>query len=208
MSANVNGPTTSDRVDTNISMHSPNTVSTSLPPDDIANVRNIKPPKFITANCKQRKSYNTRFKMDEILLRTNTYRPHIFVLQLTKLNNNTELSSLVIPDCKFFRRDRTEHGGGVALYISDTLKPIEIVSRVTDNLEAIAAKCKLKSFSIAVMSVYRPPRCVLSEFLDALGSFIASLGDLASRVIIAGDTNVCSLLPESKLLMNSAVPSN
>jgi exonuclease III len=138
-----------------------------------------------------------RGKMNEILLRSNSYHPNIFACQETKIDRKTDSSSLTINGFKLFRRDRSENGGGVALYISEFLNPNQLMLRANDDVEIVAVKCKLAQ-PLVIASIYRPPRQPILSFLESLSELIASMGDKNMNLILAGDLNICALLTEFK----------
>jgi exonuclease III len=152
--------------------------------------------KIQSANINSLKS-----KMDEIRVRIEADKPDFFVCQETKLNEKTDSSTLSVLGYRLYRKDRTEHGGGVALYVKDSFK-VHLVSGVESDLELVAVRCKLKNKVCIIASVYKPPRTPNYEFIEKLTNFIASLGPEKENLIIAGDTNICALLPEYRAVMD------
>jgi hypothetical protein len=137
-----------------------------------------------------------RSKIDQIRLRASANTPHIIACQETKISEKISSTSLSIENYKIFRKDRNENGGGVALFVRECLKPIEITGQISETLELVAVKWKIQQITYIVASVYRPPRRQIDEFIDDLTDFIGSLGEMSKRVILLGDLNICALLPE------------
>jgi exonuclease III len=96
-----------------------------------------------------------------------------------------------------FRKDRNESGGGVALYVKESVKATQIFDAIHDDLELVCVRCTTKYREVVIVAnVYRPPRIPIADFMEKLGEFACSLGDLTHKLILVGDLNVCALKPE------------
>lgn len=92
------------------------------------------------------------------------------------------------------RKDRSRHGGGVALYVKNNIS-FEVISQLDNELEVIFVKVKQKqTHPLYLGVVYRPPNSP-NEFFDKLSEIIHSISENAGEIIIIGDFN-CDLLPE------------
>ena len=61
--------------------------------------------------------------VDEVRIFCETHKPHILCLNETKLSKEINDEDLQIENYHtIFRKDRDRHGGGVAIYVSDTIK--------------------------------------------------------------------------------------
>ena len=58
--------------------------------------------------------------IDEVRIFCKTHRPHVLCLNETKLRNGISDEDIQIEN--YHRKDRDRHGGGVAIYVSDTIK--------------------------------------------------------------------------------------
>ena len=78
----------------------------------------------------------------EVLMREN--KIDILALNETKLDSKTEEEQVSIPGYTVLRCDRNSHGGGVAIYLRDTLNFEHRTDLKTDNLEMICIELKSK----------------------------------------------------------------
>jgi hypothetical protein len=143
-----------------------------------------------------------RGKIEEIRLRIAASSPHVLACQETKLSAKVDSNTLSVTGYRLFRRDRTENGGGVALYVNDKLNAVEVKTQFDNNLEIVSAKFTLGSLIWIAASIYKPPRVQVDEFCENLTDFVSSLGNSTQNLILAGDLNLCFLLPEFKLMQN------
>ena len=93
------------------------------------------------------------------------------------------------------RLDRTYSGGGVSIYIRDSIKYKHRLDIPTDNLELICIEVEPpKSKSFLVLAWYRPPSDPVGSFskLEKVLSFLDKEG---KEIILLGDTN-CDLTPK------------
>ncbi len=141
----------------------------------------------------------------------NAYDFAVFALQETKLNSTVKLSELNVPNYSFFRRDRPKNGrngGGVGLYILNSLKPKRIKLLSAPNLELIAAEIMIRGRNMIVASVYNPPRVTKAEFVSDFTDAIAELQGRSKYLVIMGDTNIDGLSPQFDELKHGLVPFN
>ncbi len=99
-------------------------------------------------------------------------RPDIIALTETWLYQTIMGSEVDIPDFRSFRRDRTCHGGGLAIYTSE--------SKVAANLELMSVVLATTHGSTLVCLHYRPPDAgpSLHDLESALLNFdVASYSD-------------------------------
>jgi len=121
----------------------------------------------------------------------------IMVITETKLDEHATHASLSIAGYQLYRQDRTRHGGGVAVYIANGLRPtarIDVQQYATDNgLEAVIVSISLlaKKNKVTILGLYRPPSSKATWF-DSLNDLILKLVK-TEPMIILGDLN-CDLL--------------
>ena len=78
-------------------------------------------------------------------------------LNETRLDAKIANRDLLIEGYKIFRNDRNVHGGGVALYVKDSLEVIQVEQQM-DNLEIISLEIKpkiAKSFFLSPGTVHQ-----------------------------------------------------
>ncbi len=70
-----------------------------------------------------------------------------------------EWDCLPIPGYALFRQDRLENGGGVALYIRDVFKPVQVFpfNNLKSKLEHVWVQINFQGKNIIIGSLYRPP---------------------------------------------------
>ena len=120
--------------------------------------------------------------------------PDVIIMCETKIVNNVNTSEILPHNYSTcFRKDRTEHGGGVLIamkshYVAEEVELIDI------NCEVVWAKIVLQNCSpMFVGSFYRPP----SDNISSMESFDKSLQQVTdmcrnntkATIIVAGDYN-------------------
>ena len=134
----------------------------------------------------------------------------VFTITETKLDEHATQASISISGYQLYRQDRTRHGGGVATYIRDTLRPspqTEMENWAVENgIEATISSICLqgKSSKATILGIYRPPssRCAWFESLNELIIKLIPHGPL----IVLGDLNSDLMKPNvypGKALLNS-----
>ena len=170
-----------------------------------ANVRSkymqIKPPPSITPKI-------TRFKLmclnidsvlghiDQLRILSDQEKPHIMCLNETKLDLSIYDSLVNVDNYQIIRNDRDRHGGGVAVYVHESVSYKIRSDLMPDNLEVVTlqiANSKFKPF--IETSIYRPLGKTVSYFND-MEALLASLDSDNKEAIIVGDTN-CDFLDSS-----------
>ncbi len=118
-----------------------------------------------------------------------------FALQETKLPKNCKDAALQIPNYSLFRKDRSGSGGGVALYVQDSLHPRPFRTKPPASLELVATETYFGTRRIILASVYLPPRSrpEMEERISDLVDWIAQIGTAAQDLVLLGDLNLCPL---------------
>ena len=133
-----------------------------------------------------------RGHFDELQLFLQSSGIHILALNETKLDPQYPKELTAIVGYQQERLDRTCNGGGVSLYIRDSVKFKLRDDVPTDNLELICVeiqppKCK----SYLVVSWYRPPSDPVDSF-NKMEKVLSYLDREGKEIILLGDTN-CDL---------------
>ena len=120
-----------------------------------------------------------RSRLGQLKCLIQEYQPEIIALQETKLPpghiyNNRKYH--------IYRKDRSAHGGGVALMIDKNLSHSLI--NITSPLEVVAATIHYKNQNITICSLYLPPGIAFPE-----RDFKLLLPKLPKPFLILGDTN-------------------
>ncbi|MCP3668191.1 MAG: hypothetical protein GY696_37840 [Gammaproteobacteria bacterium] len=110
-------------------------------------------------------------------------------LQETKLDSKIALSELNVPNYRLFRKDRNRNGGGVALYLHESLNPHRLKIRSAVTMEIIAAEISFARSKAVIASVYSPNKENGETFVNDFGEFLAEIDADNSSVLVFGDTN-------------------
>ncbi len=118
-----------------------------------------------------------------------------FALQETKLSSSCRDPNLQIADYTLFRRDRKANGGGVALYVQDSLNARRFRSSVPAALELLAIEAYFGSRRLILASLYLPPRAraEMEDRVSDLADWLALLGPSVADLVLFGDFNPCPL---------------
>ena len=133
-----------------------------------------------------------RSHLDEVQFLIKDLGLHVLALNETKLDSDfpKELSS--VPGYQQERLDRTRNGGGVSIYIRDSIKYKRRLDVPKDDLELICIEVqppKNKPFLVIVW--YRPPSSPVCSF-NELEHVLSYLDQEGKEIILVGDTN-CDL---------------
>lgn len=115
------------------------------------------------------RSMNTGF--EEFSFYMSQYCFDIFALTETWLDVNSESNRFALPNYKFIRQDRLGRGGGIALYIKNSLKFSQLTLN-SNNLEIMGISFQIKKRSFAFVSIYRPPSSSILNFLEDLENIL------------------------------------
>ena len=130
---------------------------------------------------------NSLYKhLDELKLFSDEHSPHVICLNETKLNQDICDELLQIDGFqKIIRKDRSRHGGGVAIYVKDGIK-CQKREDFNSNVEFLSVELDI------VTTIYRPPESNVEWFKRA-EELISRIDIEGKESILAGDMN-CDLL--------------
>ena len=136
-----------------------------------------------------------RSHLDEVQLLINNLGIHILALNETKLDPNYPKELTSIAGYQQERLERTSNGGGVSIYIRDSIKYKPRSDVPVDDLEITCIEVEPpKSKSFLVLAWYRPPSDPGASF-DKLEKVLSFLDKEGKEIILLGDTN-CYLTPK------------
>ena len=132
---------------------------------------------------------------DELNMFLDEEQPHIMALNETKLDDTTGSSELPISNYhEIIRKDGTRYGGGVALYIHNSVSCKYQNDIIVREIEALPVNIEISNGkSISMVTWYRPEGPV--EIFDYVETLISRIDFENKECIIIGDTN-CNLLSE------------
>ena len=121
----------------------------------------------------------------------------IIAVTETWYDNSILNAEVVLPGYNLVRKDRDMKGGGVCIYIKDTLPFNPLTDLTNDNIEGVWIEIMLKKTKpIIVGCVYRPPK--QPDFLDQFERTL-NLIPADKEVIILGDLNICMKVGHSNM---------
>ena len=113
------------------------------------------------------------------------------------LDENVEVNEYMIPGYNVVSKHRNRHGGGVLLYVKETVKFELVEANVSTNIESLWIKVKCYTEHVTIGVIYRPPSAnanYYSDLLDQLDHMHAH----HDKVIAMGDLNFNYLDASSK----------
>ena len=117
-----------------------------------------------------------------------------------------EDSEVWIPNYNLYRTDRKNRsGGGVALYIKDTLICTELLSYTDDVCEVLIIK--IKNIDLIIVLIYKPPDTTKDQFDNMIQKIRTTLdeqGTPSPNIIMLGDLNLPNM--NWKLIENHVIP--
>ena len=115
----------------------------------------------------------------------------IFCLNETRLSNDIRDCEISVDGYSIYRHDRNTSGGGVAIYIKDTLSHHKRDNINIPNLEIIGIEITPKhAKSFIVLSWYRPPTEGTDvPTFETLRELMQKLDAEEKEIILVGDTN-------------------
>ena len=132
---------------------------------------------------------------DELKLIIETNKPDIIGISETKLDKTVDDCDVDTSGYRVIRRDRNCYGGGVLMYISESLN-FNHREDLDFDLESISVEIKVGKYKpFLVTTIYRPPDKPVSYF-DQIESLIITIELEGKESILIGDLN-CDFLCES-----------
>ena len=136
----------------------------------------------------------------EVLMREN--KIDIFAINETKLDSKTKDEQVSAEGYNILRCDRNSYGGGVAIYLRDTLNYELRTDITTENLEMICIEMEPKcSKPFFVLAWYRPPKYE-TETLTEVNTLLETLEKEQKEIILIGyvNCNDLDLARKSKII--------
>ena len=119
----------------------------------------------------------------------------LFPLTSYKLDPNYPIELTSVAGYQQERLERTCNGGGVSIYVRDSIKYKPRCDARVDDLEIICIEVEPpKSKSFLVLAWYRPPGDPVVSF-DKLEKVLSFFDKEGKEIILLGDTN-CDLTPK------------
>ncbi|MEW8546228.1 MAG: endonuclease/exonuclease/phosphatase family protein, partial [Candidatus Thiodiazotropha sp.] len=135
-------------------------------------------------------SRSIRYKLNNIHDVADDF--HILCFSETHLDPSINSDSLELEGFDTpIRKDRTQHGGGVMVYISSSLKYVRREDFEDPRLESIWVEVKLKTQNILICCFYRSDfNTSQSLFISSMQTSIEMAIDYCPNIILVGDINI------------------
>ena len=118
---------------------------------------------------------------------------HVLALNETRLDSSIADSEISIPHYSLLRKDRDRFGGGVAIYVHESIHFNLVTHNSLEHLEALCINVCLKnSKPIIFLNWYRPPNSKV-ELFNYYEDFLVFANSLNGPLIVMGDTN-CDIM--------------
>ena len=109
----------------------------------------------------------------------------------TWLDANISNTDVALEDYQLFRKDRNRHGGGVAIYVKNSI-PVKEIDLLFDGLESVGIEIIVSNKKIAIICCYRPPglRNQADDFIENFQYLLDTLyANKYDSLFIGGDFN-------------------
>ena len=114
-------------------------------------------------------------KLDELRVLCLTHQHHIICIVETWLDNTIQDDELSLNNnYVLYRRDRDRHGGGVLMYVLDSLSSSIVYSGPID-LELIVISIDIHPSRVALSLYYRPPNSPVSVFESLISTLYSTV---------------------------------
>ena len=132
--------------------------------------------------------------IDELRILITEMNFDILCINETRIDKTIKNSEIGLQGYDLTRRDRNRRGGGVAIYIRNTIPYVERSTIIPENVEAVCIEVrKPNAKPILISTWYRPPNSN-SEILDSFEIFLQNIDKENKEIIITGDFNI-DLMP-------------
>ena len=130
----------------------------------------------------------------------------IVVLTETWLKPSIDSDQIVIPNFhSVFRRDRPHRlGGGVAIYVKNTIPCTVRADLDIAGLESLSVEVNLNGSVVLIVGIYRPPNVLVEYWIKIEELFDRISTTNIQDVIIMGDFNTDISIPSNKRMLNIA----
>ena len=123
----------------------------------------------------------------------------IFLVSETKLDDSFPKNQFSLNGYKMFRRDRNGSGGGLCIYVKETIAAKQLNLHLDIDNEAIFLEINIRSRKWLIVGLYKPPIQNNSLFLESMSKNISQYLGSYENITLLGDFN---MTPEDKNLQN------
>ena len=120
----------------------------------------------------------------------------VMAITETWLRDTISENQVYIEGYTFLRHDRAgDRGGGVGMYIRNALG--HQVLPINVDMEGLFVEVRIRSMTLIVGVIYRPPGANVARFLDSLENVISTVLPVCDLFVCLGDVNINLLDSES-----------
>ena len=132
-----------------------------------------------------------RKNKSELEVLVNDHKFDVLGLCETRLNENVQDRELRIDGYEIYRNDRDASGGGVAMYVNNTLSHHRTEDITDPKLEILGIEVTPKYAKVfVILCWYRPPTSDIDNCsFKALAKIIRKIDAESKEIILIGDTN-------------------
>ena len=127
----------------------------------------------------------------------------IFLVSETKLDDSFSNNQFSLNGYKMFRRDRNGSGGGLCIYVKETIAAKQLNLHLDIDNEAIFLEINIRSRKWLIVGLFKPPIQNNSLFLESLSKNISQYLDSYENITLLGDFN---MTPEEKIYRILQIP--
>ena len=120
---------------------------------------------------------------------------HVIALTETWIDSSISNHEIFIPGYSPIHRDRSRHGGGILLYISESL--IINSTNINKTSELLFADLRLKHGAVMIGLYYRHPSSQSSALSDLESALESTPPAFMKNFVLLGDFNIDLLQPDS-----------
>ena len=114
----------------------------------------------------------------------------IFLVSETKLDDSFPNNQFSLNGYKMFRRDRNGSGGGLCIYVKETIAAKQLNLHLDIDNEAIFLEINIRSRKWLIVGLYKPPIQNNSLFLESMSKNISQYLDSYGNITSLGDFNM------------------
>ena len=159
------------------------------PVDDLSALRAKNYGRLICAHININ-SIRNKFICLEELVKNNV---DILLVSETKINKTFPSAQFLIDGFQLpYRYDRTEHGGGLLLYVRDNIPSKEKLNLYGENrseIECIIVEINMNKKKWLIVGTYNPYKVLITQHLTKLSYYMDIIGTEYDNFLIMGDFN-------------------
>ena len=142
-----------------------------------------------------------RYKVGTIHSILNDNLVDVFAITETKIDASFPDEQFKVSDFSLHRCDRTNRGGGVAVYVRSAIPHChspDIDKYFCEGVEGLTIECTLNHRKMFIITMYKPPNVPDNMFNDVFRNVYENVSNESNHIVILGDLNFNMLLKGNK----------